>query len=685
MAKFLITIAVMLFSLCSGFYSGSLAAAEQSDNYKRVLSVAIEADDVAARVLFNAASYEFNFNIHYQTMKSFDALLKAVETGVVDFAANVTYTPERAERFDFSRPTNIEYTYLFSKQGKTLQQVSRVGVPKETIFGDLLATHYPQIEQVAYSSGKEALALLHSGQVDGIVDAINQLKPMLSAGYQASLLNDDLPIQPVAIIATKGEHQEFLAKLENFAHQPAIQQLLSRSIENYQREVRIKALRSLVREVGLNTQKSYKVKLENRIKYAQYSNDGKVKGISADVVFGSCEILMLKCDLVSRRDESWNSMYNDLVNNRIDVLSPTIKSIPRQSKMHFSDVYYRPSAVMVKREGYKSDVYRNVSELLVEKIGVVEGDFYQELMQRLLPNKELITFPDQAALLKGLLNRQVDYIVATHTLYNQMLRQSDPYIPIEEDMLIGDFYHSEVSVAFPKTEEGKQLAELFSRAMKILDINEIVNRYEDLPDWRATLVAEKRMAEQWMWLLLVILIALIGLVGYLHAQSNTDGLTKLRNRRALYRRFIRGVSPRTTIVFLDVNHFKEINDSYGHDVGDKVLQQLADKINAYWKGRSYRIGGDEFILTDTLNEAELSRILPMLSHFVYVDLVKNYSFNVTVSVGISPNRLDPMSLEEVLHLADVEMYRAKYRARSEAAMMRNKSEDAPILSQLPVQ
>ncbi len=214
MAKFFITVAVMLFSLCSGFYSGSLAAAEKSDNYKKVLSVAIEADDVAARVLFNAASYEFNFNIHYQTVKSFDALLKAVETGVVDFAANVTYTPERAERFDFSRPTNIEYTYLFSKQGQTLQQVSRVGVPKDTVFGDLLATHYPQIQQVAYSSGKQALALLHSGQVDGIVDAINQLKPMLSAGFQASLLNDDLPIQPVAIIATKGEHQEFLAKLD---------------------------------------------------------------------------------------------------------------------------------------------------------------------------------------------------------------------------------------------------------------------------------------------------------------------------------------------------------------------------------------------------------------------------------------------------------------------------------------
>lgn len=681
MAKFFIIRALILCSVCSGFYSGGLIAAEQSDNYKKVFSVAIEADDVAARILFNAASYEFNFNIHYQTMNSFDALLKAVETGVVDFAANVTYTPERARRFDFSRPTNIEYTYLFSREGKTLQQVSRLGIPKETIFPDLIATHFPQIQQVTYSSGKEALELLHSGQVDAVVDAINQLKPMASGGYQALLLNDVLPIQPVAIIATKGEHQEMMAKLEHFAHQPAIQQLLSHSIENYQRDVRINALRGLVRQMGLNTQKSYKVKLENRVKYAQYSNDGKVTGISADVVFGSCEILMLKCDLVSRRNESWNSMYNDLLNQRIDVLSPTIESAPRQSKMYFSDVYYQPAAVMVKRDGYKKDVYRNVSELLVEKIGVVEGDFYQELMQQLLPNKELTTFPDQAALLQGLLARQVDYIVATHSLYNQMLRQSDVYLPIEEDKLIGDFYHSDVAIAFPKTEEGKQLAELFSRAMKILDINEIVNKYEDLPDWRATLVAEKRMAEQWMWLLLTILIMLIGLVGYLHAQSNTDGLTKLRNRRALYRRFIRGVSPRTSIVYLDVNHFKEINDSYGHEVGDKVLQQLADKINAYWKGRSYRIGGDEFILTDTFNDSDLRRILPMLSHFVYVDLDKNYSFNVTVSVGVSPNRLDSLSLEEVLHLADVEMYRAKYRARSESQQWSR--DDAPILSRVP--
>ncbi|MDF5637451.1 transporter substrate-binding domain-containing protein, partial [Vibrio parahaemolyticus] len=165
--------------------------------------VATEADDVVTRVLFNAASKEFGFTVQYVNYSSFDAILNSVANGEADFAANITYTQERAQRFSYSRPTNIEYTYLFGLKDSTLSDISRVGVPKDTVYAQLLKQHYPELEQISYQGHEQAVTLLRSGAVDGVVDAINQLKPMLMEGFDAKMLNDQISIKPVSIISKK--------------------------------------------------------------------------------------------------------------------------------------------------------------------------------------------------------------------------------------------------------------------------------------------------------------------------------------------------------------------------------------------------------------------------------------------------------------------------------------------------
>ncbi|MBJ7019231.1 substrate-binding periplasmic protein, partial [Vibrio cholerae] len=99
--------------------------------------------------------------------------------------------------------------------------------------------------------------------------------------------------------------------------------------------------------------------------------DGSVRGISADVVFQACEILLLKCELVSNGQETWESMFDDLQDKSIDILAPITISPQRKKLAYFSESYYRPQAILVKREHYKDDVYSNVSELVAERIGVI--------------------------------------------------------------------------------------------------------------------------------------------------------------------------------------------------------------------------------------------------------------------------------------------------------------------------
>lgn len=368
--------------------------------------VATEADDVVTRVLFDSIAYHFNLEIEYVNYPSFNHILMAIESGQADFAANVTYTEPRAQRFDFSSPTNIEYTYLYSYGGLRLNETRMLGIPKGTIYGDLVRQHYPYIQQIEYQGHQEAVALLESRRVDGVIDAINQLKPMLLKGVDAQLLNDQVPIQPVSIIAPKGKHLQLLNDIQQYAHSAYVQRLLRESIQRYQFDIRKQALRQAVVDSGLNVQRVLRVKLENNPQYALYQPDGSVRGISADVVFQACDMLLLKCELVSHGQETWESMFADLQEKKIDILAPVTISPQRKNFAYFSESYYHPEAILVKREHYKDDVYSNVSELVTERIGVINDDFFEELLQQMLPNKKSVYLLESARKVASLIKQR---------------------------------------------------------------------------------------------------------------------------------------------------------------------------------------------------------------------------------------------------------------------------------------
>ncbi|ANS85071.1 Diguanylate cyclase [Vibrio scophthalmi] len=630
-------------------------SAYASEQYR----VAIEADDVVTRVLFDAVSQRFEVDIAYVYYPSFNDILTAVESGESDFAANVTYTPQRAERFDYSSPTNIEYTYLYSYTNTTLETIKRVGIPKGTIYGELIKKYFPSLTQIEYSGHQQARHLLDSGQVDGVVDAINQLKPMLLAGLDAQLLNHQISIKPVSLIGTKDRFQSQLKAFEQHLHSAPVQKLLRETVNQYQFDIRQKSLRDLVVASGIDRSRPLKVKIEHAGQYATYHDNGQVTGITPDVLFSACDILMLNCKLVSRGDETWEDMYADFLAQKVDLISPFAKSEPRKQFAYFSVPYYQSTAIMIKREGYKNNVYSNVSELIVERIGVVKDDFYQELLESLLPQKTLITYRNAEQQIAALLAKEIDYVIITRSSYNKILRESKTLLPLTEDKLIGEFYTSNVTIGFTKNARGKSLVPLFDRAIKMLDLEKITNTHYVQPDWKAALQSEQRLARRSIAVVALGLIASILVSLYLHHQSNTDNLTRLKNRRALQRRYSKDISPHLTLVYLDVNNFKPINDTFGHEIGDQVLKHIAKQISRYWKGQSYRIGGDEFILIGSVDSVTLSYALLNLQKLQFTSQDHRITLDVSVAFGVSKPRREAMTLEDVMHQADLSMYSHK--------------------------
>ncbi len=449
------------------------------------ITVATEADDVVTRVLFDAIAEQFALDVTYVNMPSFDAILDSVARGETDFAANITFTHERDKRFSYSHPTNIEYTYLYSNTTHSLRDATRIGVPQDTIYGELIAVNHPDIQLVSYQGHEEAYALISHGQVDGIVDAINQLKPMLLKGTNAHLLNDEISIKPVSIVSQKGQHLEELTQFAQFIHSEQMQKRLREEITQYQFAIRKQALQQAIVQAPLDLDEPLTIKLEPIYPYVIYHPDGHVSGITAEVLQQSCDILALNCQLVSRSDERWGEMLQGFIQQEFDLLAPLAMTKAREQFTYYTSPHYAPQSVIVKRLGYKPNVYSHVSQLIAERVGVVEDDYFDALLTQMLPLKELSRFSDHDAMVSALLANRVDYITMDTATLNYLLR-NELKLAIEQDDAIGVFDTSKISIGLANTEKGRVLAPYFSRAIEMLDLNSIIERYDVRPDWRSS-------------------------------------------------------------------------------------------------------------------------------------------------------------------------------------------------------
>ena len=160
----------------------------------------------------------------------------------------------------------------------------------------------------------------------------------------------------------------------------------------------------------------------------------------------------------------------------------------------------------------------------------------------------------------------------------------------------------------------------------------------------------------------------------LSKEVKTDFLTNIANKKAvteelkkqeaIYQRYGTNYS----VVFFDIDHFKNINDTYGHDAGDVILKSLGLLFKRYARDIDMigRFGGEEFvaILPNTDKEgaykfAEKVRQIIEKTKFMY----KNTRINVTVSGGVA-SRNETNSAEETLKLADERLYKAKRSGRN---------------------
>ncbi|MCP3104121.1 diguanylate cyclase [Myxococcus sp. K15C18031901] len=159
-------------------------------------------------------------------------------------------------------------------------------------------------------------------------------------------------------------------------------------------------------------------------------------------------------------------------------------------------------------------------------------------------------------------------------------------------------------------------------------------------------------------------------------RAERDALTGLLMRRP----FIDGLRARLSeaqrqqrslaVCFLDVDHFKRVNDKYGHLAGDRVLTRLGRLLGARFRREDVRgrWGGEEFVvalLGETVESAKaiLQRTLTEVAELTF-EGDAGEAFHITVSAGIAATPGDGVTMEELLRVADVRLIRAKSNGRN---------------------
>jgi len=192
----------------------------------------------------------------------------------------------------------------------------------------------------------------------------------------------------------------------------------------------------------------------------------------------------------------------------------------------------------------------------------------------------------------------------------------------------------------------------------------IINKFNDIQNYMAE---EIEKANE-------VIAMLTKQVQDLEEESNLDGLTKVFNRRALDR-YLQSLTSKGEIkhtlhlLMLDVDDFKNVNDTYGHIAGDKVLIYLANVLRRVLRDgdKVFRYGGEEFvIILNRLKQDKCQDIVQRLlltistSHLLY----KGHSIKITASIGAT-QYINGDTPQSILERADKALYKSKNSGKNQ--------------------
>jgi len=397
-------------------------------------------------------------------------------------------------------------------------------------------------------------------------------------------------------------------------------------------------------------------------------------GITADVISHFKEQLPIPIKLLQTKD--WEESLTKAEKRQCDILSLASDTPERSKYMNFTTPYIDLPIVLAT----KMDTFfiNNIAEVKEKKLGIVKGYAIAETLRSDIPDINII---DVESISDGLARVEsgelFGYIDNLMVISNSIQKDFTGVLKVSSRL------DSNVRLAIGSRNDEPQLNDIFNVLVKNINQSELQAIYNK---WVAV-KQEPEFDYSYIWQLLAVMflilsgyifhyLRLIKLNRSLLMLSTTDKLTGLYNRVKTdevlteIKQNIDRYGIKASILLLDIDLFKGVNDKYGHLTGDKVLIELSNIIRNNTRTTDYasRWGGEEFLVIcpnlDEQGSTELAeKLLVKVSDYTFPEVKK-----ITVSIGVSQLSKN-IDIEASIKNADIALYKAKENGRNRVVVI----------------
>ncbi len=567
----------------------------------------------------------------------------------------------------------------------------KIGLWKNSTIKDLLLARHPKLNIRYFSSISAMLKAAEEGEISGFIGLVDIISARLvQSNLQALFYRLDSPVLPLNLSPVVHQENSKLKEIidKGFADLD-IKSLINIEERWLNSDLGEHYYKKLAQKITLNDEEvdfltehsTINMGIIKDLSPVEFIDEkGEFSGINRDVVNIIQDRTGLKFNYLVY--DSWQQLYEGLLSKDIDLLGSITPTVEREKYMTFTESYWQMPWVMVHPQYFGRKT--KLEDFYGKQVAIVKGYY---LISKLRKEHPLITFKlvdtrEQALI--ALQQERVEGFITTMATATQLLKQEN-IVTLMMSMMEGvslDKSHFGVSKSLPV------LKGIIDKALLSITEKEKQAIYDNWFTLAINTGLDKNVVLQVGAQIGVIILLVLGVIvmwnrrlqveikhreqleKIMKHMATHDELTGLANRVLLKDRLSTAIAfhqrqaLKMAVLFIDLDGFKNINDTYGHDVGDELLQQVALRLQGCVRSSDtvVRFGGDEFVLLLTglhsPNEAAYvaEKVLKLMQK--EFELSKTNAF-IGCSIGVAMYPDDGDNDTDLLKIADTMMYKVK--------------------------
>jgi len=636
----------------------------------------------------NMLASKVGLKVDYISGPSWGEFLEMLKKKELDVMLNIVKTQDRKTYINFTDP------YLFASAGiytnptkklkiKNIDDLNGkiVAIPKGFFYQEIFEKYYPNILLLLTRNHIESLENVAAGNADATLGEIGVVNFLIKQYFI-----------PNVKIAAPIKDKRFLSVMHLGVRddKPLLRQILQKGIESISEADEIELKQKWLEEDAIDNavfrftkdEKRYLKKKQNikicvapnRKPFEFLDNNGNYEGVAAQVLEIMRKKLGYEFKVVATK--SWHESLRFIEQGKCELLPFTMKTENKEEKLSFTSTYLSSSLVIATKEN--ASYIENINELNNKTIAVVRGYASADIIK-----KEDVGIVEVNSIKEGLKlvkkEEVFGFIDSVHTI-GMAIKENGYY-----DLKIDGNLNQKLKWSMAVKKDNDILLNIINKTLFSIDKNVIKDLYT-----KNTALKYVEVVDYWLIgkvvifaiMIMIILVyrnsvlkkytkKIVTINEELEVVSTTDDLTKINNRRKIeliLESKIKNVlitNTNLTIVLVDIDNFKQVNDKFGHEVGDTTLVKFAQLLKEHLRPTDYigRWGGEEFlIICENSDESTAFKLANGLR-----ELIMNNKFEIinscTASFGIAQFKRNESKTKFVSN-ADKALYQAKDEGRN---------------------